>query len=853
MKASYFSVVFGIAASLFFFRASAQLPYTQDFKRSTASGVIMSGSARLTAANAIDADGQGYLRLTDNIVNQVGYLYAKDAFPSYYGLTVMFEFYTYKADASANNQADGISFFLYDASVNAFRPGGVGGSLGYAQYWNTQGMSKGYIGIGIDEFGNYSYAFEKRNGGPGKTPGAVVVRGPGDGNKTTDYPYITGVQTGQAPHNISFSQFKQRYPDFTSTNYRRIKIILTPGSSLGTDKGYKVTVTMFKGGTPTGSEVTLIENFDYPYLAPANLRYGFAASTGSNTDFHEVRNLTIAPTNASALTNPTSQNDMVSICQVPKALLDVTANDASTNVGGIINKVTIDLDPVATGLQNAVTDPGKGNYTLDQNGLVTFTPVNGFTGTSQISYVVSDNYGKTTPAATITVNVLPPVGPSLTVTDPAGVCAPQVVDITNSSLRSNTTPGATYSYFNNLTDANNNTNNINSTAHALSASGLYFIRANVSGCYNVQPLTVQVSSKPTTASAGSTKYLCSPGSVSLDANDPLVGTGTWSQVSGPSTANFVSTEFSNSSVSNLERGTYSFRWTIASGACAASTSNVSVNVINQAAAGRSQDLAATATSATPQANEPLPGTGLWTQENNGAPAATIVSPSSTQTVVNGLSTGKTYRFRWTISQNSCTNNFSTTDVRLLSMTLPVRFLLFTGDAVKEGVQLRWQTESEKENSHFLVERSADGSVYTTIGRVAGNGTVNTGNRYDFLDKDAGQRGPVLYYRLQQVDRNGQVNYSTVVKILVTPDANMQVSVWPNPYKNSLQLTIVAASTADAMVRLYDPAGRLVTQQPRKLVKGQNNVHLTAPGKGKGLYILQVATEGENYQQKVIRE
>ena len=851
MKAYHFTVTLISAAIFFCSPVSAQLPYTQGFKYATASGVVMSGSARLTAASSIDADGQGYLRLTDNIVNQVGYVYAKDAFPSHYGLTVMFEFYTYKADAGSNNQADGISFFLFDATVNSFRPGGVGGSLGYSQYWNTPGMSKGYIGIGIDEFGNYSFANEKRNGGPGKTPGSVVVRGPGDGNKTTDYPYITGVQTSLAPYNIPFSQFKQRYPDFTSPNYRRIKIVLTPGSSLGADKGFRVTVTMFKGGTPTGTDVTLINNYDYPFLAPSNLRYGFAASTGSNTDFHEIRNLTITPTDINSLTDPTSQNDMVSICQVPKALLDVTANDASTNVGGIINKVTIDLDPVASGLQNAVTDPGKGTYILDQNGIVTFTPINGFTGTSQISYVVSDNYGKTTPPATITVNVLPPVGPSLTVTDPAGACAPQVVDITNPSLRSNTTLGATYSYFTSLTDANNNVNNINGTANAISVSGLYFIRANVSGCYNVQPVTVQVCSTPTTASAGNTQYLCAPGSVGLTGNDALVGTGTWSQVSGPTTADFVSTAFSNSTVNNLQKGTYTFRWTIASGACTASTSNVTVNVVNPAAAGSSQVLPSSASSTTLQANEPTPGTGLWTQENNGAPAATIVSPNNSQTVVNGLSSGKNYRFRWTIN-NNC-NTFSTTDVSLLSTTLPVRFVSFTGEAVKEGVRLRWQTDLEKDNSHFMVERSTDGSAYAAIGRVDGNSTTASFNTYTFLDKDAGQLNNALYYRLQQVDKNGQVTYSTVVKISFSAAGKMAVSVWPNPYKKDLNVTISATSASEAMLRLYDPAGRLVKEQSCKLVKGQNTVQLAPTGEGKGLYILSVVTEEETLQQKIIRE
>src|SRR6202008_123214 len=108
-------------------------------------------------------------------------------FPSNMGLIAEFEYYMYGGTALSGKTGDGFSFFLFDGSVTTanFRIGANGGALGYAQKNSpsaVKGVSKGYIGIGFDAFGNFSNPQDGRNGGPGVKPGAVVLRGPGDGS-----------------------------------------------------------------------------------------------------------------------------------------------------------------------------------------------------------------------------------------------------------------------------------------------------------------------------------------------------------------------------------------------------------------------------------------------------------------------------------------------------------------------------------------------------------------------------------------------------------------------------------------------------------------------------------------------
>jgi hypothetical protein len=293
------------------FLVKAQLPYFESFKNSSALGIVFGGapSAFLTASpNAsLDAEGNGYLRLTNNNFDQKGYIYSTNNLTSSQGLRMQFEYYIY-----GGSGADGISFFLFDATANPFVIGGFGGSLGYSQFTltnpNSPGVSKGYIGIGIDEYGNFSNPIEGRQGGitgptpPGLRPKSVTIRGKGDGNALTadNYSFLTTAQTKDFGFSL-VNDANTRFPDSTTIGYRKAFIDLKPNPN----GGYNVTVRITLGGIPTTS-YTVIDNYYYPEIAPTNLRYGIASSTGNSTNFHEIRNVFIDIYDRGNLGKPTA-------------------------------------------------------------------------------------------------------------------------------------------------------------------------------------------------------------------------------------------------------------------------------------------------------------------------------------------------------------------------------------------------------------------------------------------------------------------------------------------------------------------------------------------------------------------
>ncbi|MEO6729203.1 MAG: gliding motility-associated C-terminal domain-containing protein [Candidatus Dojkabacteria bacterium] len=392
------------------FLAKAQLPYYESFRNSSAKGIIFGGapSAFLTASptSNLDKEGEGYLRLTNNDLDQKGFIYGTNNITSQDGLKMEFEYYIY-----GGTGADGISFFLFDASANPFSIGGFGGSLGYSQFTLTTpvspGVSKGYLGIGIDEYGNFSNPIEGRQGGiagptpPGLRPNSVTLRGKGDGNAqvANNYPFLTSVQTKDVGFPL-IQGSNNRFPDNTTTGYRKASIDLKPNPN----GGYNITVKITVGGTPMKT-YTVIDDFYYSEVAPANLRYGIASSTGNSTNFHEIRNVFIDVFNRKNLVPPLAVDDLVAECSGKQIVFEVTKNDKSLNPLGFIQANSIDLNPDVVGDQKTFLVAGKGTFTANSNGEVSYSPLNSsVSGVVSIRYTVADNYGVTSNIAKITIN-----------------------------------------------------------------------------------------------------------------------------------------------------------------------------------------------------------------------------------------------------------------------------------------------------------------------------------------------------------------------------------------------------------------------------------------------------------------
>lgn len=167
--------------------------------------------------------------------------------------------------------------------------------------------------------------------------------------------------------------------------------------------------------------------------------------------------------------------------------------------------------------------------------------------------------------------------------------------------------------------------------------------------------------------------------------------------------------------------------------------------------------------------------------------------------------------------------------------LPVEWLSFDAKAVSSNVLLQWKTASESGNDYFNVERSRDGSSFETIGQVQGSGTTNSISSYTFTDYTPGQG--LIYYRLQQVDIDGQFDRSKIVPVRIG-DGVSTPYLFPNPVSDQTYFIINSEENTDQTIEIFDLAGHLIFTQAVTLQKGNNSFALNLDGLPAGVYMLR---------------
>lgn len=354
-------------------------PYCEPFTGSSTRANTIFGppppaqGAVLTSGNG-DAVDDGVLRLTTNDSDQTGYVFVDLAFSSVYGIKTSFEYFAYDA-ALPGNPGDGFSFFLFDGSIGPadFEIGGLGGSLGYSplrysggSFAGGYGLKGAYMGIGLDERGNWGNQYEGRLGGfeapfsygsglsPAffpRYPNSIAIRGPVDPNDTVRDNGMTGLGTGfpasfpdpptylsypfidgkilfndpsdGAPYDVLAAGFflppgdrfevgaLTRVTDCSDDGYRKVFIDLRPDGS----GSYTITMDVLVNRGGVQDVINIFNDVPYPYGAPQNLKVGFAASTGASLrSVHEIRNVTVEVSSIDPVLAPNPPNLDESVC-----------------------------------------------------------------------------------------------------------------------------------------------------------------------------------------------------------------------------------------------------------------------------------------------------------------------------------------------------------------------------------------------------------------------------------------------------------------------------------------------------------------------------------------------------------
>ena len=176
-----------------------------------------------------------------------------------------------------------------------------------------------------------------------------------------------------------------------------------------------------------------------------------------------------------------------------------------------------------------------------------------------------------------------------------------------------------------------------------------------------------------------------------------------------------------------------------------------------------------------------------------------------------------------------------------STVTPITLLSFNGVKTHSGIKLNWVTAAEKNSAYFEVEKSTDGQLFTTLGRVNAAGNSSLSKYYsltDFIPANGAN-----YYRLKQVDLDGKTDLSRPVSINFDLNASSGISIYPNPASSEVHFKGIKIGST---VVFYDMDGKRILTQ--KMVN--NSLKIPTEVKN-GLYVLSIqSSDGTTAALKV---
>ena len=185
--------------------------------------------------------------------------------------------------------------------------------------------------------------------------------------------------------------------------------------------------------------------------------------------------------------------------------------------------------------------------------------------------------------------------------------------------------------------------------------------------------------------------------------------------------------------------------------------------------------------------------------------------------------------------------------------LPVHLISFQGNMNKYNkVTLQWKVADNETVDRFEVQRSTNGSVFTTIGLVFASEKMGTENYMFYETVTTTEK---VMYRLRMIDKQQDIDFSKILVFQNKANSNGNpIKVYGNPVNDKLTLSFTSSSTQSVDVKIYDMTGRMQMNQKVNSYEGSNMISLPLSSTFKpGLYVVEVNDGTERQTAKFVKQ
>jgi hypothetical protein len=192
------------------------------------------------------------------------------------------------------------------------------------------------------------------------------------------------------------------------------------------------------------------------------------------------------------------------------------------------------------------------------------------------------------------------------------------------------------------------------------------------------------------------------------------------------------------------------------------------------------------------------------------------------------------------------------DDNILDGLLLVELSSFTTKVISNDVKLNWTTASEINNAGFEIQKSEvrgqKSGVWTKVSFINGNGTKTTPTSYTYEDKKLSTGK--YYYRLKQIDYNGNFEYHNLANIveIEIPNKFSLSQNYPNPFNPSTNIDFDIPNDSKVSLKLYDISGReVMTLVNESKPAGYYTIQMNGSNLPSGMYFYKINAEGNGQE------
>lgn len=196
------------------------------------------------------------------------------------------------------------------------------------------------------------------------------------------------------------------------------------------------------------------------------------------------------------------------------------------------------------------------------------------------------------------------------------------------------------------------------------------------------------------------------------------------------------------------------------------------------------------------------------------------------------------------------SGFSKFGIIQSSVPLPVELIQFYGNSAGSYNDIFWKSATEVNFARYELESSDNGVVFNKITERLPLGLTASINNYNH--KDYGFFNPITYYRLKMIDLDGTFKYSSIISISNEKGADTEVSIFPNPAENELNVAIKSVKSKQATVTIKDVIGRQIFVENVDLMNSYAVSTINTSSLADGTYLVTIHYDNEPAKtQKII--